>query len=599
MSEGPSRRKFLTFVGSSTAVVTAGCGGNSSESTVTETPPERTSTETPTNTPNQKDTETESEKTDITFNDISLAVDDPQTTSPRKVTISGAIDGDPTQVEVSISLNGELEETETVDTGTQFEITTEVAGGNAYTVGLVATDNAGTTETTNFETDYIAKPTTKVDENRLIGTHYYCWWGSGWHWDSGYDGEPLLGEYNSRDPEVIQQHFDWLREAGINWLSLSWWGRNSWSGETIEDHLLEADGIEDFNVSILYESSKMLTQDETGYRTNFNSVENQQQFISDIQYLSENLFNRDEHLYIEGKPVIYLYASSGYFGDFEKTLRRAEEAIDQELHVIGDFHFQKGPPVRVQDPDWFDSVSNYSAFYEAWENINELVPEQPRRKYTEWLLRTQTEPDLNFIPTVSASYDKTDHEDPESKELPILHGSPEKFKDWVQRTRGLMDPDLDAVLFNSFNEFHEGKLGEPTEEVGTKILDVIDSELREADFLHRNLDTISQVVLDYSDTIAEYKVNPETEEEFSRQLAFSVAGLQLANPETGWQKEYELEAGPESPYFIEGTFGYNPNFGRRWCGGSTGRAVLGFSWKDVSYVFSPRSISVVSRRDRE
>lgn len=582
MSEGPSRRKFLTFVGSSTAVVTPGCGGDSSESTVTESPPERTATETPTNTPPETDAETETEKKDISFNDISVAVDDPQTTSPRMVTISGAIEGDPTQVEVSISLNGELKETETVDVGTQFEITTEVSGGNAYTVGLVATDDTGTTETTNFETDYIAKPTTKVDEDRLIGTHYYSWWGSGWHWNSGYDGEPVLGEYNSRDPEVIQQHFDWLRDAGINWISLSWFGKDSWSGETIENHLLEADGIEDFKVSILYESSNLLKQDANGYDTNFNLVENQNKFISDIEYLSENLFKRDEHLEIEGKPVIYLYASSGYYGNFEKTLSEAVESIGQELHIIGDFPFQKWTPGRVRDLDWFDTLSNYSSFYQPWENINELVPEQPRRKYTEWLLRTESDDDLDFIPTVSASFDKTDHEDPESKKLPILHGSPEKFKNWIQRTRGLIDPELDAVLFTAFNEFHEGKLGEPTEEVGTKILDVIDSELASPKFLRRNLDTIARIELDFSNTIPEYEVNSDTEEEFSRQLAFSVVDLQLANPETGWKKEFTAEEGPESPYFIEGAFEYNPKFGRRWFGGQTGRAVLGFSWEDIS-----------------
>lgn len=576
MTEGPSRRKFLTFVGSGTAVVTAGCGGESSESTVTESPPERTTTESPTN------ISTETDQTDISLSDVSFEVDDPQTSSSREVTITGIIEGDPSKVEISISFDDELKPTNTVDVGTQFQIMTEVSGGDAYTVELVAMDDAGTTETTNFETDYIAKPTTEVDDDLLIGTHYYSWWGSGWHWNSGYDGEPVLGEYNSRDPEVIQQHFEWLRGAGINWISLSWYGRDSWSGVTIEDHLLEADGIEDFKVSILYESSKLLKQDANEYHTNFNLVENQEQFISDIEYLSENIFGRDEYLHIEGKPVIYPYVSSGYYGNFGETLRDAERRIDQEIHVIGDFPFQKWPPGRVRDLNWFDSLSNYSAFYEPWENINELIPEQPRRKYTEWLLRTKSNQDLNFIPTVSASYDKTDHKDPESKKLPILHGSPEKFQDWVQRTRGLIDPGLDAILFTAFNEFHEGKLGEPTEEVGTKILDVIDRELNSAEFLHKNLDTIARVEVDISNTIPEHQVNSDIAEEFSRELAFSVVDIQLANPNTGWKKDYTVKDGPDSPYFIEGAYRYNPEWGRRWFGGSGGKAVLGFKWENIS-----------------
>jgi len=457
-----------------------------------------------------------------------------------------------------------------------------VPGGTAYTVGLTATDDHGNVMKKTFKTEYIATPTTAVSEDRLIGIHYYSWWGSGWHWNSGYDGTPVLDQYNSRNPDVISQHFKWLQNGGINWLSLSWYGRDSWSGITAEDYLLEADGVENFDLSILYESQNLLEQDEDTYRTNFDREVNRSQLISDIEYLADNLFHRDEYLHIEGKPVFYPYTSSGFYGDIEGTIAEAEGRIGKEIYLIGDFPFQKWPPAKAHNLDVFDALANYSAFYQPWEDINELVPEQPRKRYTEWLLRTQSDSQLNFIPTMSPGFDKTSHEDSESKELPILDGSPEKFSEWCRTVRRLMDSDLEAVLLTSFNEWHEGTQLEPGANTSTGLLDVVDTDLRTAEFLHRNLDTIARVVLKFSDTISEHETNSDADEEFNRELAFTLVELELIDSNGDWSKKFTVSGDGRSPYFIEGAFDYNADWERRWCGGLTGRTVLGFDWSDVS-----------------
>jgi hypothetical protein len=78
--------------------------------------------------------------------------------------------------------------------------------------------------------------------NRNVAAMYYPWFGNpefdgDWNewdregrrppaeWASEY--EPLLGLYSSRDPEVLEQHMQWVRRAGIGTLIVPWFGPDS------------------------------------------------------------------------------------------------------------------------------------------------------------------------------------------------------------------------------------------------------------------------------------------------------------------------------------------------------------------------------------
>jgi len=43
--------------------------------------------------------------------------------------------------------------------------------------------------------------------------------------------QPYLGEYSSKDSDVIKQHFAWCEDLGIDFLVISWWGIGSFSDE--------------------------------------------------------------------------------------------------------------------------------------------------------------------------------------------------------------------------------------------------------------------------------------------------------------------------------------------------------------------------------
>lgn len=73
---------------------------------------------------------------------------------------------------------------------------------------------------------------------------YYPWWGNPefndgnyTHWgDYSHDPAnddlscnyfPKLGVYSNKDPEVLAQHMQWIRQSGVGTIVISWWGQGS------------------------------------------------------------------------------------------------------------------------------------------------------------------------------------------------------------------------------------------------------------------------------------------------------------------------------------------------------------------------------------
>ena len=80
-------------------------------------------------------------------------------------------------------------------------------------------------------------PVTGPDPSTRMAAFYYPWYftpefdGRWDHWegnppeDISSDYYPLLGPYSMSDPEVLAQHFAWLRQAGVGLIISSWWGK--------------------------------------------------------------------------------------------------------------------------------------------------------------------------------------------------------------------------------------------------------------------------------------------------------------------------------------------------------------------------------------
>ena len=79
-------------------------------------------------------------------------------------------------------------------------------------------------------------PDVPVTEDYVVGVAYdtkyrdtlnNVWWDSGKKDHQLYTGTPILGEYDiKKDDDVLRQHLDWGKEAGIDFFVLSWGGHN-------------------------------------------------------------------------------------------------------------------------------------------------------------------------------------------------------------------------------------------------------------------------------------------------------------------------------------------------------------------------------------
>ena len=82
-------------------------------------------------------------------------------------------------------------------------------------------------------------PVSGPQPSTRVAAFYYPWyfnpdfnglwdhWGNSPPEDIASDYYPLLGAYSISDPEVLAQHFAWLREAGVGLIISSWWGKGN------------------------------------------------------------------------------------------------------------------------------------------------------------------------------------------------------------------------------------------------------------------------------------------------------------------------------------------------------------------------------------
>jgi hypothetical protein len=87
----------------------------------------------------------------------------------------------------------------------------------------------------NAVTVHVTRRTVEVqrDPDHLIGMEYLCLFSPIFFNWSTAEAVPIVGFYNSDNPDVARQHMLWLMDAGVNWLLLDWsnqiWGKKHWA----------------------------------------------------------------------------------------------------------------------------------------------------------------------------------------------------------------------------------------------------------------------------------------------------------------------------------------------------------------------------------
>ncbi|WP_254279323.1 glycoside hydrolase family 99-like domain-containing protein [Haloarcula marina] len=425
----------------------------------------------------------------------------------------------------------------------------------------------------------LATESVSDSQDVTVGAHYYPWFREQ-AWAKGYAGTPTLGEYNSRNPAVIDQHVQWAEQSGIDFLSMSWWGEGTWPDVTIKDHFLAADAAADIEFSILYESPGRFVYDS--YPIDFDDAANRERLREDFEYLSAEYFSRENYHRVDGRPLVYIYLVGDFYGDFPGALEAAREAIDEDPYLVGGA-VGWFPLVYVPDAyvEAFDAVNAYDMFDPrapdfdfSGESEFERFLDRVHFHYLQWRLIARDH-DLSFHPTVMPGYDDTQVR-PEANN-PVLNPTPDRLERFGERSRGFVDADHPMLFVTTFNEWHEYTSVEPGEAHGEAYLDVLSDTVSQPLNQRYRLDSLAPLRLDFAETTSTASFNENVAAGDERYLAMVLRELVLRG-EGEPVARYDIGNPPHEPVFTEGAYTVERNGDDRW------RWLGGPSAKTVAYL---------------
>jgi hypothetical protein len=155
---------------------------------------------------------------------------------------------------------------------------------------------------------------------------------------------PLQGLYHSSDPQVIKNQINWAVEYGVDAFSIEWISPRYRPGsleENMDDHLLVAPDIHKIRWCIFYDFNLRLGWSGISIRDgiNFDNAAVADTFIYDFVHFGRKYFHHPQYLYVDGRPIIYIWNTGGFIGDFESVLKKAKDSLSTmgfDVFVSGD-----------------------------------------------------------------------------------------------------------------------------------------------------------------------------------------------------------------------------------------------------------------------
>jgi hypothetical protein len=307
----------------------------------------------------------------------------------------------------------------------------------------------------------------------LIGAYYYVWWDIDVnpHWPLGYKYTPILGEYNSGNPNVADQHILWATEHGVNFFAVSWFGSHLWADypyvdKNLRDGLLKASRLPLIKFCIFYESATIMDRAESL------GANKTQVFIEDMVYVATNYFNNPSYLKIAGRPVVFLYALYYLYQEFGfsvvpfNSVREQLAKMGISIYFVGDAVIPSTPDVNSPLLKSMDAVTSYYfKFATDWT----VVLNEIQTYYPQWL-SAMNSIGVGFIPNVYPGFDDTAFIYGSNRVLPR---SQSMFRKMLDIAVNSLDPNLKVLIITSWNEWHESTSIEPSVEWGETYLEEV------------------------------------------------------------------------------------------------------------------------------
>ena len=317
---------------------------------------------------------------------------------------------------------------------------------------------------------YVDAGSSQISEPPLVGVYYYPWYrGPGRYWQQAMrllletPQEPKIGQYDSRDPEVIAEHIEQSLRGGVSFWAVSWWGPGSFTDRVFKENILTHPDASKLKYAILYES--------TGRFGRFSNP-SYSSWISDLKYLRDTFFDDPRYLRIDHRPVIFVYLSRVYFRNQGHDVLEEMRQTFPEIYLVGDdvFQIEGSGDYKAEWAKHFDAITIYDVYGQS------IKPLGGTHKAVEFLARNyrQARQAANsvgtaFMPAIAPGYNDravrqghpgraryfTDRED--SKEGDI-------FREMIrQAALPNMDPSANNIIMvTSFNEWWEDSQIEAT-----------------------------------------------------------------------------------------------------------------------------------------
>ncbi len=263
-----------------------------------------------------------------------------------------------------------------------------------------------------------------LKDERLVLAFYFPWYyQENWYWTGKLSiaHQPVLGLYSSADENILRNHINMAKNAGIDGFICSWWGRNSITNQNLQK-LARICAENDFRFTIYLEEAKDMDN-----------------LRESIHYLESTYANLNAFLRYRDKPAIFVFNRI-----LETTPLDSLRAVKSGFSII----------------NYGYRISNLEGF----EGIHEFLPPQQN---------------TSAIKKFYLLAKEVAHSKGKLFAVPVMPGFDDRFVNApgtvINRKKGeyykksweaALYSQPDWILISTFNEWFEGTEIEPSKEYG-------------------------------------------------------------------------------------------------------------------------------------
>lgn len=327
------------------------------------------------------------------------------------------------------------------------------------------------------------------------GAHYYSWFPE--NWAASYIGQkllppvkPLLGEYDSSDLKVFEQHVGWAKEAGIEFFIFDWWAKRPNVRRRVLQQAEWLDQQGGLRFALHFEALDLKERKDTPVAGEDSNVvvmtpERAERLKRQWEYLAKHYMHRPSYLRERGAAVLFVYATRHLVGPVRAAVEAARNHVREqtgvELFIVGDevyFNALRYEPARgvfllpEGEPDWdrvlaFDAITAYNPYDESRPQHGgasgaELFLNDVEQLYARFRGIASTA-GIRFVPTVLPGYnDRGVRPKEEHFVIPRwIKGASFFERSLARLARCRFTQESGWVVVTSWNEWNEGTQIEP------------------------------------------------------------------------------------------------------------------------------------------